>query len=234
MVLCACGCGQEVIQKYSWYICRYINGHNSLGKYHSEETKRKISQSHKGMLASEETKKKLSESHKDKKHTEETKKKMSESRRGKKHYNYGKHLSEEQKKKISESRIGEKHPNYGKRGEQCPMYGKHHSEEYKKRMSEIMRGEKNPSWQGGISFEPYCEKFNNQKKEEIRNQYDRKCYICHKHENDNITKTGKQEKLCVHHIDLDKEQGCNGKQWKLVPVCRKCHAKIHKDKILRF
>ncbi len=84
-------------------------------------------------------------------------------------------------------------------------------------------GKNSSAWEGGKSFEPYCEKFNNHKKEEIRNQYGRKCYICGRDEKDNITKTGKIRKLSVHHIDMDKEQGCNGKSWKLVPLCIHCH-----------
>jgi len=47
------------------------------GKHHSEETKRKISGSHKGKHHSEETKRKLSESHKGKHHSEETRRKLS-------------------------------------------------------------------------------------------------------------------------------------------------------------
>ncbi len=70
-----------------------------------------------------------------------------------------------------------------------------------------------PGWKGGISFEPYCEKFNEAKKEEIRNNYDRKCLVCAKTEIEN------GRKLSVHHIDYDKEQGCNGKKWFLVPLC---------------
>ena len=56
--------------------------------YHSEETKKNMSESHKGLCSN------------------------------KKHYNYGRHLSEETKQKISESnkgkQSGEKHPMYGK------------------------------------------------------------------------------------------------------------------------
>ena len=84
-------------------------------------------------------------------------------------------------------------------------------------------GKNNPNYNGGKSFEPYCEKFNERKKEEVREQYNRKCYICGKDEKENITKTGKQYKLSVHHIDNDKEQGCNGKKWKLAPLCLHCH-----------
>ena len=28
-LLCKCGCGREVIQKYSWYVPKYISGHNA-------------------------------------------------------------------------------------------------------------------------------------------------------------------------------------------------------------
>jgi len=46
MRFCECGCGREVIQKYTYYIPRFVSGHNSkfiVRKPHSEETKRKIS-----------------------------------------------------------------------------------------------------------------------------------------------------------------------------------------------
>ena len=93
-------------------------------------------------------------------------------------------------------------------------------------------GELNHNWQGGKSFFPYCDKFNDRKREEIRNKYGRKCYICHKNEEENITHTGKIRKLSVHHIDADKGQGCNGKQWKLIPLCLKCHNNKHMDEAI--
>ena len=66
----------------------------------SPETRKKMSEAHKGKTPSEEHKKKLSEAMKGKNRTpksEETKKKLSEARKGKT-------LSEEWKKKISEAR----------------------------------------------------------------------------------------------------------------------------------
>ena len=73
------------------------NGYNnSLGGehgLHSEETKQKISESHKGKQFSEEHKQKLSEALKGKQHSEETKRKISEA-------NKGKQLSEETKQKL--------------------------------------------------------------------------------------------------------------------------------------
>ena len=69
--------------------------HPMKGKKHSEESKKKNSESQKGKKQSEETIKKRTEKIKGKKHSEETIKKQSEAKKGKKR-------SEETKKKISE------------------------------------------------------------------------------------------------------------------------------------
>jgi len=87
--------------------------------------------------------------------------------------------------------------------------------------------ENNPNWNGGISFGQYCPKFNNIKKEEIRNLYSRKCVLCEKLESENLTKKGKLIKLHVHHIDYNKDQGCEKHQWRLVPLCLSCHMKTN-------
>lgn len=188
-----------------------------------EETKRKISEGEKGKIVFEETRQKMSNSHKGKipwnkgiSCSEETKIKISKANQDHLPWNKGKKLpslSEETKRKMSES-----------------AKGKSKSKETCQKMSDSRKGEKCYNWKGGRSFKPYCEKFNNQKREEIRDLYDRKCYICGKNEKENITKTNKIRKLSIHHIDEDKEQGCNGKQWKLVPVCMHCHGKIHNKK----
>ena len=89
-------------------------------------------------------------------------------------------------------------------------------------------GKDNPNWQGGISFEPYCQEFNYKLKEQIRNQYNN-CdyfsglpdYIC------NLVRKGQVEKLCIHHIDRNKMQGCDGVEWNLIPLSRVNHAKVH-------
>jgi len=79
------------------------NSEARKGKKHSEEAKRKISESLKGKhwKLSEETRKKLSEAKKGKKLSEETRKKMSEAKKGK-HWK----LSEETRKKMSEAKKG--------------------------------------------------------------------------------------------------------------------------------
>ena len=78
--------------------------HPMFGKKHTEETKQKMSEAHKGKKHTEETKQKMSDSHKGenspmygKKHSEEVKQKMSEAHKGKK-------LSEETKQKMSEAK----------------------------------------------------------------------------------------------------------------------------------
>ena len=116
----------------------------------SEETRRKMSKSHKGKIPpnkgipmSEEQKKKLSESLKGRNvwnkgipMSEETKKKLSESHKGQIPPNKGKHHTEESKKKMSESRKGLFS------GEKHPFFGKHHTEESKKKISEKQKGKK--------------------------------------------------------------------------------------------
>lgn len=66
----------------------------------TEETRKKLSESHKGIYPSKETRRKLSESHKGHTVSEETRKKIGDSQRGEKHYNWGKHHSEETLEKM--------------------------------------------------------------------------------------------------------------------------------------
>jgi hypothetical protein len=83
-------------------------------------------------------------------------------------------------------------------------------------------GENHPNWQGGISYFPYCFKFDKQRKKSVRKFFKNCCIVCGKHESENMTKRG-QFALCVHHVDHDKEQGCGGKPFNLVPLCHSCH-----------
>lgn len=102
---------------------------------HSEITKEKLRQANLGKVVSEETRRKLSESHKGQvawnkgaSHSEETKKRMSESHKGHT-YNRGRIFSEEHKRKLSESHMGNQN-----------HLGHVHSEETKKRIAEKKRG----------------------------------------------------------------------------------------------
>lgn len=87
-------------------------------------------------------------------------------------------------------------------------------------------GENHPSWRGGVSFEPYCPKFNKAKKEAVREEWGRVCAACGKTEQENGSK------LRVHHIDYDKEQGCKGKEFFLIPLCTSCHGKTNRNRKL--
>jgi group I intron endonuclease len=117
--------------------------HPMYGKYHSEETKRKISDALMGekspkfgMKDSEEIRRKKSESRKGEKNP-------MYGRIGKNHPLYGKHHSQESKRKMSEAHSGKHHSEEHKKkisdalsGENHPIYGKERSEETKQKLSE--------------------------------------------------------------------------------------------------
>ena len=107
------GEGQSLCGKLNPMYGKHRCGENNpmYGKHHSEETKKKMSETNKGKHHSEETKKKMSEANKGKHHSEETKKKISENHwdnSGENHPMYGKHHTEESKIKISTALKGKK------------------------------------------------------------------------------------------------------------------------------
>lgn len=128
--------------------CR--NAHNTLGFKHTEESKKKMSESRKGQKRSEETKNRISEAlkgkqkseevrrkigdaHRGKKLSDETRRKMSEAHKGKEPWNKGVATSDETRKKISDAMKGR--PSHWR--------GKTFSEEHRKKMSESRSGERN-------------------------------------------------------------------------------------------
>jgi hypothetical protein len=108
--------------------------------------------------------------------------------------NTGKTLSDATRKKMSESREGKY------KGDKCHL------------------------WKGGVSYLPYCDKFDEQRKKATRRFFGYCCIICGKHESENLSGV-RQISLSVHHVDHDKEQGCSGRPFNLVPLCNSCHAK---------
>ena len=76
---------------------------HNCGRTHTEETRRRISESHTGKHLSLETRRKISEARKGMKATDETRMKMSLAQHGKNNAMYGRHHSEESRRKMSES-----------------------------------------------------------------------------------------------------------------------------------
>lgn len=166
--LCACGCGKrvklnntfifnhhgkgqripiEVIQKMSASKKGVLN--SFYGKHHTEDSKLKISKTHKGKVLSEEHKSKLSKVfkgriawNKGKHHTEESKMRISAALTGNLHPWFGRHHSVETKEKLAESHKGKVASAETKeklsslrRGELNHNYGKHLSEETRNKIS---------------------------------------------------------------------------------------------------
>lgn len=205
-----------------------------LGTKQSEETKRKIGNANKGKnyrlgtKQSEETKRKIGNANRikstGKKQSEETIRKRSEAMKGKNTYKRsfetkqrmskakeGIVLSEEHKNKLREARLGRVHSQETKDilseqkiGDKNPMYG--------------MCGEKHHNWQNGISFEPYCPKFNKQLKEKIRDRDNHICQLCGMNEN------GRRHS--VHHIHYDKPN-CNPD---LITLCTGCNGRVNANR----
>jgi hypothetical protein len=193
------------------------------GYKHSKETREKMSEAKKGerhpnfgKKCSEETARKISTSVKKKMKDPEIRRKISESlkKSGIKPPNrFGIIDSEETRRKKAEARKAFLRVN------EHPMKGRKRNMITRRKLSEVFSGENNPNWKGGISFEPYCVKFNNDLKEVIRNRDGRTCRLCEKSELFN------GRKLDVHHIDGDKMQGCNNKKWYLASLCMSCNSK---------
>jgi len=94
---------------------------------------------------------------------------------------------------------------------------------YKAWMTLQLSGEKHPLWQGGISFEPYCPKFNKTFKERVRAFFGYRCVECGESENG--------QKLSVHHVHYAKDSCCNTEVPRMfVPLCRSCHTKTNHNR----
>ncbi len=161
------------------------------GKRFTEETKRKLSDIHKGRRFSAEHRRKLSEANRDSKLSQENIRRLAEARKGT-------HHTEETKKRISQSERGRKL-----------------SAEHRRKISEANKGESHYNWRGGVSFLPYCHKFNEQLKEGIRDRDNRTCQLCNEKENG--------RKLTVHHIHYDKAN-CDPD---LIALCVRCSGKVN-------
>jgi len=201
----------------------------TLGYKHSEEAKRKISESLKGK-----NHQRLGKTFEQIVGIEKAavwKKRISIVTQGEKNPNYG------NGEKIS----GDKNPMFGidRSGDKSPSFGKPRPDQSERmRKSNPMRmpgiaqkvsrtmietgcnaGENASNWQGGISFEPYGIEFNKELKLFIRQRDNYTCQFCGVGEDGKIFDS--------HHIDYDKK---NNDVWNFILLCRSCHAKTNIDR----
>jgi hypothetical protein len=188
----------------------------NLGKKASEETKIKMGNSNKGKRlgykTSDEVKQKQREAHLGKKMPESLKIKLKAAHTGRK-------CSDETKEKMRVSALGRTQSESCKQLLREINTGKKHTEETRKKMGASRTGCKNYNWMGGISFEPYCPKFNRGFKERVRKFYGYKCVACGKQQT--------KELLHIHHVNYDKMVCCNDIKPLFVALCRSCHMKTN-------
>lgn len=152
------------------------------------------------------------------KHSEETRMKIGLKSKGRKN-NYPKNRkskphSDETKRKLSLSKVGENNP----------WFGKKLPKEIKMKMSDAHKGKKCHLWKGGISFSPYCPKFNRDFKERVREFFVRRCAECGKEEK------CESRKLSVHHVNFNKMACCDDTKPLFVPLCRSCHSATNSNR----
>lgn len=186
-----------------------LRGENNpfYGKHHTEATKTILCAINTGKVLSEKHKQKLAISGIGRKHTEATLTKMRDNS-----FWRGKNLPIETRIKISEN-----HADVS--GINNPNHGLTRSKETRIKISCTKRNISIEYFDQFTTFEPYCEKFNNEFKETIRDAFYRTCLICGKSEAENGLK------LSVHHVDYNKKCGCDGNACVCVPLCQSCHGK---------
>jgi hypothetical protein len=97
----------------------------------------------------------------------------------------------------------------------------HRTKEHRKHLSASHQGIPYEEWTGFATAGTYYEKFDEACRERIRSKYDHRCFVC------DMTQEDNGQKLSVHHVDMNKMQGCDGHEWKLVPLCRSHHSRSH-------
>jgi len=235
---------------------RRLSGLSHTGWHHSESTKKGMSESHMGekninygkhlredvikkisvgvskYFEDPENRKKASDSAKERMKDQSIRDQISKSLTGK-------HPSEETRIKHSKRMMGN---TYSK--------GKVPSKETCDKIRIANSGENHYNWKGGISYLPYCPKFNKALKENVRNFFGNKCVLCKRTKEENNNK-----KLAVHHAFTEKMACCESKIEEIelirerlpigvarfgedefseeeimyirmmVPLCTKCHGK---------
>jgi hypothetical protein len=98
------------------------------------------------------------------------------------------------------------------------------TEEHRRMMSAVKQGISYDEWESyAVTNNSYCPKFDDKCRESNREKYGNRCFLCGKPKDVN------GYKLSVHHVDLNKNQGCDGHAWRLVPLCGSCYGVAHSD-----
>jgi 5-methylcytosine-specific restriction endonuclease McrA len=105
----------------------------------------------------------------------------------------------------------------------CARLGHKQSLEQIEKRTSKTRGKNHYNFQNWRSREPYGENWNNTLKEAIRQRDNYKCQICGCPQEECF------DKLTIHHIDKIKT---NLNPNNLISLCRKCHGKVHFNKII--
>ena len=223
---CACGCGEAIKIDYECYVHnrfpKYIHGHNSRGHTHP------MYKSEIDEWVKENTNKHLCKCG----CGEFIKIERRFYYKGIPEYIHNHHVKEMERTEEWSERISVAL----KTSEACKRI--HSSEEWRRKQSDSHRGKKqsietiekrtkrgedHPNWRGGISFGKYCPKFNEKTKREVREKYNNCDFVSGL---SNIV-CNNGEQLSVHHVDYDKQQGCDDHEWRLIPLSRSNHAKTN-------
>jgi len=185
---------------------------NWLGHHHSDETKAKLSALRSGIATYRPGYT----------HSAETRAKLSAATRGKPKPHAGHPVTPETRAKIAATMTGKPHP--------CSRHSRGHTPESRAKIFATLlnhtvtpetlakiSGENGSNWRGGISFEPYCPKWNDDLRRRIRAAFDHRCLMCGK------PQAEERRLLSCHHVEYRKTACCDGKPVQFASLCCRHH-----------
>ena len=91
-------------------------------------------------------------------------------------------------------------------------------------LTNLISGSNHPNWMGGISKEPYCEKWTEDLRERVRAFFNRRCILC------GTMELQLTRKLRVHHVYYNKQACCDDTPIMFAPLCGSCHGKTNHNR----